>query len=241
MALNVSLGTIGEDPRCLTKKPTWSKSGVSCEVYENCSVINPVLILDYDAAYTSCNYLRINAWGRYYFIERIDLQPGGKAIIYAHCDVLYTYSSELKSIQFRLSRSESDFDSSIPDPQYTYAIQYDTIYANNQLSGEQSNLFDGTTSSSKCIVLGVAGASNDHFYDVTGFTIHTTEPTTYAGGYRYYYINVGSASVIPSTNANNNSIPASISKGKFSTNTFTVCLIISGSISIKLGNASVIP
>ena len=193
MSLQIHIGSVSEDPRCLNKSPTLGEA-ITCDVYEGCSVINPVLILDYDAAYTSCNYLKINAWGRYYFIERIDLQPGGKAIIYAHCDVLYTYSSKLKSIQFRLSRSESDYDSSIPDPQFTYGIQYDTIYANNQSTDGYTELFGDTGGVSKSIILGVAGSSNAHFYDVTGYTLHTTEPATYSGAYRYFYINVGSAS-----------------------------------------------
>lgn len=193
MSLNVNIGTIGEDPRCLTKSPSWSAQ-VSCDVYENCSVINPVLILDYKSAYTACNYLSIPDWNRYYFIESINLQPGGKAILQAHCDVLYTYSSALQSIQFRLSRSETDYDSSIPDPQFTYGIQYDTIYANNQWTGAYSDLFGDTGGASKSIILGTAGSSNVHFYDVTGYTLHATEPATYSGAYRYFYINVGSAS-----------------------------------------------
>ena len=61
---------------------------------DNTSIKTPMIVLRSDDIILS-NYAYIEKFGRYYFIERIELYPNNIYNIYLRCDVLETYKDEL--------------------------------------------------------------------------------------------------------------------------------------------------
>lgn len=96
-----------------TKQPVSGRS-INCTLKDNCSVINPVFLLN--SYNLSDNYVK---WGsRYYFID--DIVIVGNELAEYHCstDVLATYKSAIGSSSQYVLRSASTFDGSVADSFY---------------------------------------------------------------------------------------------------------------------------
>lgn len=83
--------------------------------YDDSSIINPVLRLEYNSAIKQCNYFYIAAINRYYFIDNIRFNRGGEMYVSGHIDVLTTYANEIENIQCTISRYEHFNLSTLPD------------------------------------------------------------------------------------------------------------------------------
>lgn len=81
----------------------------NAEIKNPCSVTNPVIIVPYysDNTYDTfdINYMDIATFNRKYFINKIEVEHQ-RIIIYAHVDVLSTYSSELLNMSAMIERAE---------------------------------------------------------------------------------------------------------------------------------------
>ena len=82
---------------------------------ENCvlkaatSILKPVILLMSDnAEITSFNYMRIEAFGRYYFIDDIISVHNNKWEISAHVDVLESYKGDILANDAILENSEQN-------------------------------------------------------------------------------------------------------------------------------------
>ena len=191
MSLQIQIGTTSEDPRCLTKNPTLGNS-ISCDVYEGCSVLNPRLILEYSSDYTSFNYLKIPSWNRYYFIDGIDLMPGGKAIIRAHCDVLYTYSSSIKNLEANIVRQENLQEYKLPDNKFVFLDEYDVIAKLPHFEDGTAHFLGDATAQNDYFVLGVMGSDNVNILNIPGFVYQGLQaPSDWTQNYYNYFVNVG--------------------------------------------------
>ena len=73
------------DNRQVDKNITAVKT-VTAECFEESSILNPVLICAYDASLFSANYLYIEYYGRYYFINDITIIDGHRIKISAHVE-----------------------------------------------------------------------------------------------------------------------------------------------------------
>lgn len=101
-----------------TRRPTASGlvATVDANIKDNCSVLNPVLLLTYDQNYF--NYVQIPAFGgRYYFVDDIILNHG---LTEVHCsvDVLASYKTEIGSTDMYITRASASFDGNIIDNNY---------------------------------------------------------------------------------------------------------------------------
>lgn len=105
MSHTINIGTTPDDPRKLSKSTSWSSSP-SVELYEPCSVMNPVFILKYKASYATCNYLYFPDWNRYYFIDNMTMLSGGKCQLSCTVDTLMSYKDEIKGLQVNVVRNE---------------------------------------------------------------------------------------------------------------------------------------
>lgn len=101
--LSIVIASCSDDPRKLNK--TYS-GGVtaSCYVKEPCDLFNPKFVLNYNSAYLGKNYIYVASWGRYYFIDNIELAPGGKCVISATEDVLMSFKSQINTIDATIVR-----------------------------------------------------------------------------------------------------------------------------------------
>ena len=99
----------------------------SVQLKEPSSITDPRLILVYNKSYLSCNYLYIKDFNRYYFINNINVLPGGCLEINAHVDVLYTYSQQiLNSGAFVERKSNTGVDTDLIAQDYPLAVDNDT-------------------------------------------------------------------------------------------------------------------
>jgi hypothetical protein len=88
--ITVKLYVSSDDPRQLLKSVSGELS-VNCDIYDNCSLFNPTLILDYKAEITTKNYAYIGDWNRYYFINDMSITNSKRIILSLTCDVLMSF------------------------------------------------------------------------------------------------------------------------------------------------------
>ena len=107
MALAITFYNNFSDNRTVNKNITSVMSG-SVYLYEDSSIVNPVVRLDYDdAVLPEMNYAYIPAWNRYYYITDIAALVGGGMRIAMTCDVLMTYKGTILNSEQTVIRSES--------------------------------------------------------------------------------------------------------------------------------------
>ena len=73
------------------------------------SIITPILELTASTVgnWSIVNYAYIPEFGRYYFVDNVELEHDGLVAISLSIDVLKTYAENLMSTQFMIARSES--------------------------------------------------------------------------------------------------------------------------------------
>lgn len=96
-----------------TKQPSGG-TVVNCVLKENCSVIDPVFILD-RTDYT-INYVQWN--NRYYFVTDLIYLRATTIELHCHVDALATYKTEIGSSSQYVTRSASTYDNTIIDRYY---------------------------------------------------------------------------------------------------------------------------
>jgi len=90
---------------------------------EETSIIDPVILVEYNGALTNVNYMYIGTFHRYYFITKIESVRTGLWRIYAHCDVLKTYAQGILGCQCVVARNENNFNLLLND-------SYFKVYSN---------------------------------------------------------------------------------------------------------------
>ena len=83
------------------------------------NIIDPVLQLKIDVeTISNVNYCQIPELGRYYFITAVTSVNNDIFEISLHCDVLKTYSEQIKSQTAVISRQENQWNLYLNDPQF---------------------------------------------------------------------------------------------------------------------------
>lgn len=77
-----------------------------CEIKGESSVINPVLILQYNEQIFTSNYVSIPAWSRYYFIDDVRVMTGGRVEVSLSVDVLESFKDSILGLNVILSDTE---------------------------------------------------------------------------------------------------------------------------------------
>lgn len=124
--MTVTFFRTDSDNRVLRKSLT-SRGAKTATPYESCSVLNPSLILAYDATVAAdANYMYISDFGRYYYLNDITLAPGNRMIVTGDVDVLMSYVDSISALTVNAERSESERNQYIPDNTYGYTNTADT-------------------------------------------------------------------------------------------------------------------
>ena len=89
---------------------------LDCQVYNDCDVVNPFLILNINDVVFSCNYIYIEKFKRFYFINDITISEGNKIVITCHVDVLDTYWSSFKDLPLNIIRNSNVYNLYMKDP-----------------------------------------------------------------------------------------------------------------------------
>lgn len=184
--MTVTFYSTQSDRRALHKQLSQVGSA-NCTVTDDCSIKNPVLILQYNRAIVLANYAYIQEWSRYYFITNVDVMPGGRMRINLKVDVLYSNVDTLESLRVEVIRNENLVEPYLPDNKYVFLDTYDVI---NKLPVYSTNIFDSQANTTKCFVIGICGALNSAT-DIPGYVAFTSEPSNWAQIYQYCYANIG--------------------------------------------------
>lgn len=115
------------------------------------SIMDPVItIASTSPTFFSVNYMYISQFNRYYFITSIKEIRNGLVEIKAHCDVLMTYSAQIRNLKATIARQENKFNLYLPDVAFkAYAYQK-----------QQIKKFPNPLTGANNLVLVVAGGDN---------------------------------------------------------------------------------
>lgn len=118
MAITVSFYTNKSDNRCLTKQlvPVTAGQNLTCDIYDPCDRLNPVLLIDKDKIdLVDTNYCIIPEFGRRYFITNIAGGAGNRTEIHCHVDVLGTYDEYIRDCPLIAARSTNNVNYYLSD------------------------------------------------------------------------------------------------------------------------------
>ena len=114
----LNLYTNTSDNNVLSKTISLVSSISNIAWKENTSIVDPVILIESSTDLTGCNYAEIPAFGRYYYINNIEVMPGDLYALYLHCDVLMSYSDQLASCSGVVRRQESLYNMYINDSEF---------------------------------------------------------------------------------------------------------------------------
>lgn len=187
--MTITIGRTSDDRRKLHK--SFTGADITAQLKQPCDVLNPVFIITYSTDYITCNYVHVSDFGRYYFINNINLLPGNRAELSCSVDVLMSYADSIGGLTVNVNRQENIVEPYLPDTSYIYLDIYDVV---NLLPTTRinTNFLQSGTSSDYFFILGVAGGTNTHQNDIPGFTLLTSEPSDWSLRFMFYYVNLSS-------------------------------------------------
>lgn len=116
MAINVEFFTCNDDPRTLNKTLTpVLNSPVSAVLTANTSILQPILLIQYNGAVCGANYMYIPHFQRYYTIENITVTEGERMTITGASDPVHTKKTELLNCVGNCIRNEGLGIGFVPD------------------------------------------------------------------------------------------------------------------------------
>lgn len=157
MALEIVLYNNFSDNRTVNKNIQQVLTG-SIYLYEDSSIVNPVVRLDYDSTIIpAVNYAFVPAWNRYYYITDISALVGGGMLITMACDVLMTYKGSILNSTQTVIRNEGIGEATmIKDPTLPLLPYKDVKVI--AFEGGTMNLGEATDSSYN-FVINIAGGA----------------------------------------------------------------------------------
>lgn len=137
MAFDIVLYNNQEELNKISKSPTLVMT-LTGTLRDKTDIVDPVIIVEYDGTLTNVNYMRIATFNRWYFINKIESVRTGLWRIYAHCDVLKTYSEAILGTECVVARSETKYNLLINDAMFKVYANPRIQIANfqNKFSGE---------------------------------------------------------------------------------------------------------
>ena len=125
MPFDIVLMNNTEELNKISKSPTTVMT-LTGTLRDETDIVNPVINIEYDGTLTNVNYMWIAEFNRYYFITKIESVRTGLWRIYAHCDVLKTYSEGILGTPCVVARNETRYNLYLND-------SYFKVYANPRL------------------------------------------------------------------------------------------------------------
>ena len=111
----INIYNTSDDKRVKDKTLTAVMENATCQLVEGCSALDPVVKLSMNAAVLTANYMYIPYFGRYYYINNIEVIEGNILRISGHVDVLMTYSSQLNGCYINSRKNQNNYDMYLPD------------------------------------------------------------------------------------------------------------------------------
>lgn len=115
--MEVILCSISADPLKLDKRPDYAaaaKVSLACQLNTPVNIENPEFILSISVA-TGYNYAYVPTWGKYYFLHESTILDGARCMIPGTCDVLTSNANEIKELNVRVKRYETNVTPDVMD------------------------------------------------------------------------------------------------------------------------------
>ena len=109
-----------------------TKTLTNAATYENVTMkdptdtVHPVVTIQTTANLSSVNYMRIERYGRYYFVEKPIAVKNGVWELHCTSDPLMSFKDSLLNVSGTVTRSETLFNAYLNDPEYK-AYAYSNI------------------------------------------------------------------------------------------------------------------
>lgn len=138
MSFSIELMNNQQELNKISKTPA-SVMTLTGTLREQTDIVDLQINVEYNGTLTNVNYMYIAEFHRYYFITKIESVRTGLWRIYAHCDVLKTYSEAILGTEAVIARSESDWNLMLNDSMFK-------VYSNPRFSiAKFSGSFNGTS------------------------------------------------------------------------------------------------
>lgn len=109
MGFNVVLMNNQQELNKISKSPSTVRT-VTGNLRDGTDIVDPQIDIEFAGTLTDTNYMYIASFSRYYFITKIESVRTNLWRVYAHCDVLKTYSQAILGTECVVARSESEYN-----------------------------------------------------------------------------------------------------------------------------------
>ena len=117
MSFSIELMNNQEELNKISKSPS-SVMTLTGTLREETDIVDPQINVEYSGTLTNVNYMYISEFHRYYFITKIESIRTGLWRIYAHCDVLKTYSEAILGTPAVVARNENRYNIMLDDSMF---------------------------------------------------------------------------------------------------------------------------
>lgn len=117
MSFNVKLQQNTSEPNRLTKSVTDVLS-LDGTLKDGSSIIDPVILIEYNGALTAVNYMTIDTFGRKYFIKDIVSVNNKFWEVHAHVDVLSSFAAGIRACTGIVAKQENAWNLYLNDSEY---------------------------------------------------------------------------------------------------------------------------
>ena len=97
-SISVKLYNVSDDNEKLNKTLGTATEFSNCTMLETVDVTKPVIRITTTTNLSHYNYMYIDQYSRYYYIERVETTPTGLWVLYTRCDVLMSYKSQILAL-----------------------------------------------------------------------------------------------------------------------------------------------
>lgn len=121
--MNMTLYTNESADNVVTKRLSAPLATLTGTLRKDCSIIDPVIEVEAinNSIAASCNYAKIDEFGRYYFVRNIEF-TGKLFRIHMHVDVLSSFQTQLKALDAIVTRQENKYNLYLDDGMFkTYS------------------------------------------------------------------------------------------------------------------------
>ena len=124
--MNVTLYNNASPNNAVNKILTTIGSTLTVDANRPIDVMNPEIVIAYNVSFIGANYMYIPKFGRYYFINNIEIENGNIMNISGHVDVLKSFWNSFKNSSCIAGRSTSNYDPYLDDPMVNILDTYRT-------------------------------------------------------------------------------------------------------------------
>ena len=117
MAFDITLMNNTDELNKINKTPATVMT-LTGTLRDQTDIIDPEIMIEYDGVLTNVNYMYIQVFNRYYFIQKIESVRNKLWKITAHCDVLKTYAEGILNTECVVARSETRYNMLLNDSMY---------------------------------------------------------------------------------------------------------------------------